>query len=336
MGEEKTTPFRALVVRRADGTNVTRAVEQLDEAELPEGGVTIAVQWSSLNYKDALAATGHPGVARSFPHVPGIDAAGEIVASDSPSLPVGLQVLVTGYELGAGQWGGWSETIRVPADWVIPLPDQLDAHRAMMLGTAGFTAAQLVRALQRHAIEPDAGPIAVTGATGGVGSLAICLLARLGYEVVASTGKSDSHTWLKQLGAAEVVSREAIENDARKPLAAARWAGGIDTVGGNTLASLLRATRPHGCIAACGMAGGHQLDSTVYPFILRGVALDGITSALCPDATRRQIWSDLAGQWQIPQLEQITREVTLETLEAPIESILQGMIRGRVVVRIRS
>lgn len=327
------SPYRAFWVSRQDDGTITRCMHTVTEELLPAGDVTIDVCWSSLNFKDALAATGHAGVVKQFPHIPGIDAAGTICSA--PDLPPGTPVIVTGYELGAGRWGGWCEKIRVPRAWVVPLPDGLSLRQAMILGTAGFTAAQCVRALRRHGVTPDHGPIAVSGATGGVGCLSICLLANLGYPIVAATGKAEAHGWLKELGATEIVGRDALVDTSDRPLLAARWAGAIDTVGGQTLTSLLRATQVNGCVAACGVVGGDKLPLTVYPFILRGVALDGITSALCPLETRHSIWNDLAGPWRIPRLDALADEVTLEELDQPVDAILAGRVRGRVVVRVQ-
>jgi putative YhdH/YhfP family quinone oxidoreductase len=245
-----------------------------------------------------------------------------------------MPVIVSGYELGAGRWGGWCRFIRVPADWVVPLPSGLTLKTAMMYGTAGFTAAQCAEQLLAHQVLPDTGPVVVTGATGGVGCLAVKLLAMLGYDVTASTGKTDAAKWLNQLGAVRVVSRDAVQSTSNRPLLSARWAGAVDTVGGETLATLVRETQPHGCVAACGLVGGASLNATVYPFILRGVTLAGITAALCPQPTRVAIWGKLAGPWALDDLESLVQVVELSELEPQIERILRGDIRGRVIVRL--
>ncbi len=327
--------FRCFLVSKDPQQNAQQHITDQPLSNLPEGDVLIRVAWSSLNYKDALAATGHAGVARTFPHVPGIDAAGVIDQSSVASLKPGDEVIVTGYELGAGRWGGWSEYIRVPADWVVPCPAGLTLREAMVLGTAGFTAAQCVRALRLHTVTSE-GPIVVTGATGGVGSLAVQLLGQLGYEVVAVTGKLSAHQWLRELGAARVVSREQLtdDGDSARPLCSARWAGAVDTVGGPVLSLLLRSTRVNGCVAACGMVGGSDLPMTVYPFILRGVTLAGITSANCPRAARLDIWNQLAGPWKLNTLDSLATEANLGNLPSFVQQILESRIRGRVIVNL--
>jgi putative YhdH/YhfP family quinone oxidoreductase len=330
-----TSPFRAYMVRRSETGEIGAAIESVSLDQLPPGDVLIEVEWSSLNYKDALAARGHAGVVRRLPHVPGIDAAGHGVDPGPSGLDAGQKVIVTGFELGAGQWGGWSRYISVPAAWIVPLPTGMELRESMIYGTAGFTAVQCVQQLQRHDIVPKGGPIVVTGATGGVGCLAVRLLSQLGYQVVASTGKNDSAEWLRRLGASEVIPRTELESRPDRPLASARWAGGIDTVGGTTLAHLLATTQLHGCITACGLVGGSDLATTVYPFILRGVSLVGITSQNCPDRQRHQIWELLAGSWRLSNLDTLTREAEFAQLEGYVDQILQGALRGRVVVHVR-
>lgn len=325
--------MRAFVVRREAGGGVHAEVEPLPLADLPDGDVRVRVVRSSLNYKDALAATGHAGVVRSFPHVPGIDAAGVVEESSVDSIRPGDRVLVTSHDLGAGRWGAWAERIRVPASWVLPLPEGWSEEEAMALGTAGLTAALSVDALQRATVTPESGDVLVTGATGGVGVLAVMLLARLGYRVVALSGKSDRASWLEGLGASEVLPREELDADPERPLLRPRWAGAIDTVGGRPLVRLLRAIRSHGCVAACGLVAGSDLPGTVFPFILRGVTLAGIDSAWCPAGRRRRAWERLAGEWRLSGLERITREVGLEGLGAEVDRILGGRAAGRVVVR---
>jgi len=322
-----------LVEKNGDG-QVSRTLADISQDRLPPGDVLIGVRYSSLNYKDALAAEGHPGVAANLPHVPGIDAAGVVEESGSADVPAGREVLVTGYELGAGRWGGWAEKIRVPADWVVPLPQGLSMIEAMTYGTAGFTAAQCVESLRRHNVSEDKDGVVVTGATGGVGSIAVMLLAKLGYRVTAVTGKSDQHTWLRELGAAEVIARGEVDDTSDKPLLKSRWAGAVDTVGGNTLATLLKSLGHRGCVAACGLVGGTDLHTTVYPFLLRGVTLDGIDSAKCPRPNREAIWQWLAGDWKPAKLDAIRTVVPLEEIEPQIQKILAGGVRGRVVVEI--
>ena len=326
--------FRCFWVSPGPSGDATAEIGRLRMDQLPAGDVVVQVAWSSLNYKDAMAATGHPGVAARLPHVPGIDAAGTIVESQSPTHPVGLRVIVTGYELGAGHWGGWSQYIRIPSDWIVPLPPGLTLQQSMMYGTAGFTAAQCVQQLIAHGIAPGSGPVVVTGATGGVGCLAVRLLAQLGYPVTASTGKADAVAWLQELGATEVVSRERLQSSSTRPLLPGHWAGAVDTVGGETLATLIREMKPHGCVTACGLVGGVALNTTVYPFILRGVTLAGITASLCPMPQRQELWSQLAGPWAIEDLAEITTTVDLAELPEWIDRILAGQVRGRVVVRV--
>lgn len=321
-----------LVQRHADGST-TAAVTRLPLQQLPAGDVLIRVAFSSLNYKDALSATGHPGVTRQFPHVPGIDAAGHVAASASPDFRPDDPVLVTGYDLGQNTWGGWGQFIRVPAQWVVPLPPELGLRQSMVLGTAGLTAALSIEALVRACLEPAAGPIIVTGASGGVGSLAVAILARLGYQVAAVTGKPAAHALLGRLGAATVLSRRDLDDTSGKPLLKPQWAGGVDTVGGNTLATLLRSTAPLGCVAACGLVGGADLPLTVYPFILRGVTLAGIDSANCPMATRRRLWNNLAGPWRPTLPDDLVTEIDLPGLERYVPMILAGGVTGRIVVR---
>jgi len=322
-----------LVNRGADGA-IEAGVARMPLDQLPAGDVLIRVEFSSLNYKDALAATGHPGVVKQFPHIPGVDAAGKVAESGDSRFRKGDKVLVTGYGLGADRWGGFADYIRVPADWVVPLPAHLDLRDSMVYGTAGFTAAQSLDAIIRHPVNPDDGPVVVTGASGGVGCLAVGLLSRAGYEVVASTGKKDAHGMLKGLGAEKVVGRDDVIDDTDKPLSKARWAAAVDTVGGNTLASIIRATSRGGCVTACGLVGGVELPLTVYPFILRGVTLVGIDSAECPQETRRRLWQELARDWRPKELYRVGRTVELDGLPKRIDEILAGRAIGRTVVEL--
>lgn len=324
--------FKALVVREARAGGVTRAVEERAIDDLPPGDTLIRVQCSSLNYKDALSATGHRGITRRYPHTPGIDAAGVVVESASRAFAAGSEVIVTGYDLGMNTPGGFAQYIRVPADWVVPRPDGLTLREAMMLGTAGFTAALSLTRLQQLGIGPEAGEVLVTGATGGVGSLAVSILARAGYAVIAATGKPHERDFLLRLGARDVVARDTLKANADKPLLAARWAGVVDTVGGETLAAVLRAVAPHGVVTTCGMVDASAFTSTVYPFILRGVALLGVDSAATPMALRRQIWDKLAGEWKPRHLDAATRECALDDLESEIGNMLAGKMRGRILV----
>ncbi len=329
----KQETFSAFVVRESEGVP-RRGIEQIAKRQLPPGEVVIAVRYSSVNYKDAMAAEGHPGVVKTLPHVPGIDAAGIVIESESPRFSPGDEVIVTGYGLGADQWGGWSEMIRVPADWVVSRPENLSLRDAMILGTAGFTAAQCVASLQHHGISPDCGPVVVTGSSGGVGSVALMILSQLGYEVTAVSGKSDRVDWLMELGARQVIQREAVLDESKKPLLKATWAGAVDTVGGQTLVTLVRSLRYRGTVACCGLVGGSFLPLTVYPFLLRGVTLDGIDSAACPYERRLEIWEKLAGAWKPCRLEQIANEVPLQEVERVIPEILAGRVAGRTLLRL--
>jgi len=322
-----------LVEKRADGSVATSmAQRRLDE--LPPGDVLIRVAWSSLNYKDALAAAGHPGVNKVFPHVPGVDAAGVVVQSGVYEFVPGDRVIVTGFDMGSNRWGGLAEYVRVPQDWVVPLPPGLTLRESMILGTAGFTAGLCVDALQRHGVAPDRGEVVVTGASGGVGSLAVAILARLGHHVVAVTGKTTAHDYLRRLGAREILPRQAVDDRSGKPLLSGRWAGGVDTVGGNTLGTILRATRHDGCVAACGLAAGNELAMTVYPFILRAVVLAGIDAAWCPLPLRHETWKRLAGPWKPDHLDEIAQFIELDEVPTRIGELLPGRVRGRLVVRI--
>ncbi len=324
--------FACYLVRKTGKDQIEGGVDRRPLAELPAGDVLIRVEFSSLNFKDALAATGHPGVVRQFPHVPGIDAAGTVKASSSARFAVGQKVIATSYELGSGQWGAWAEYIRVPADWVVPLPKELTTEEAMIYGTAGFTAAQCVLALQEHAIGPDKGEVVVTGATGGVGLFAVRFLARLGYSVTAVTGKAEQRDWLLSLGAKKVIDRSEVNDNSGKPMLAARWAGAIDTVGGITLATLLRSTEHLGCVAACGLVGGTDLPLSVYPFILRGVTLVGIDSGWCPMHRRLEIWQHLATDWKIPDLADLAKTIRLNDLDPEIQAMLNGQHAGRTII----
>ena len=324
--------FRAMVVSKTDEKTYTREVTERSISDLPEGEVLVRVRYSSLNFKDGLSCIGNPGVTRNYPHTPGIDASGEVAESSDSRFKIGDSVIVTSYDLGMNTSGGFGQYIRVPADWVVPLPEGLSLKDSMIFGTAGYTAALSVHALQKHGITPEQGEIVVTGSTGGVGSVSVALLSHLGYTVVASTGKKEETDFLKGLGAAEIVSREEVNDESKKPLLRERWAGAVDTVGGTTLAALLKATKRGGAVAATGLVASAELSTTVFPFILRGVSLLGIDSGFTPTKLRRKIWNKLAGIWKFPQLEQLKIDCTLEELDPEIDKILAGGQRGRVVV----
>lgn len=326
--------FRCYLVTKDSEGKVSGGMAEQPIDALPEGEVLIRVAYSSLNYKDALAATGHPGVVQQFPHVPGVDAAGTVVESGEYEFVEGDPVLVTGFDVGSTRWGGLAEFVRVPADWVVPLPSGLSLRESMVLGSAGLTAGFCVDVLQRHDVQPDRGEVVVTGASGGVGSVAVAILAKLGYDVVAVTGKTTEHDYLRSLGAAEVAPRESVDDKSDKPLLRQRWAGAVDTVGGNVLGTIVRATRLGGCVAACGHVAGVNLPITVFPFILRGVTLAGIDSAWCSIPLRHDTWRRLAGEWRVDCLEKVARSVDLEDLPSQFEKILAGRVTGRVVVTV--
>ena len=327
--------FRALVVSKTDEKTFTREITERSISDLPEGEVLIRVHFSSLNYKDGLSCIGNPGVTRNYPHTPGIDASGKVAESSDSRFKEGDSVIVTGYDLGMNTSGGFGEYIRVPADWVVPLPEGMTFKEASIYGVAGFTAALSVDALQKHGVSPEQGEIAVTGSTGGVGSVSVALLSLLGYTVVASTGKKEESEFLQRLGASEIISREEVNDESKKPLLRERWAGAVDTVGGTTLAALLKAAKRGGAVAATGLVASSELSTTVFPFILRGVSLLGIDSGFTPTKLRLEIWNKLAGIWKIPQLEQLTIDSTLEELDPEIDKILAGGQRGRVVVNLQ-
>ncbi|MGE3801215.1 MAG: YhdH/YhfP family quinone oxidoreductase [Candidatus Kapaibacterium sp.] len=324
--------FRALIVEENPDGTPHRYIGERGIDELPAGDVLIRVTHSGLNYKDALSASIHKGITRTYPHTPGLDASGIVDESKAAEFKPGDRVLVTGYDLGMNTAGGFGEYIRVPAEWVVPLPEALSLRESMILGTAGFTAALAIYRLERHGLTPESGPVLVTGATGGVGSMGVMMLARSGYHVVASTGKLDELDYLRELGAAEVIHRDQINDDSDKPLLTRRWGGAIDTVGGRPLARLLAAMDYEGGIAVCGNVAGVDLSTTVYPFILRGAALIGINSATTPMPLRRELWNRIATEWKSELLEEMARDVTLEEIDAEIERILRGEQRGRVVL----
>jgi acrylyl-CoA reductase (NADPH) len=325
--------FAAYVVKKNDD-RVEGEVTTLRADQLPAGDVTIAVAYSSLNYKDALAATGQGGIVRNYPHVPGIDAAGTVVESQSAAVAAGDRVLVTGYDLGVGSFGGYAAYVRVPAAWVVKIPATLTTFDAMVLGTAGFTAAMCLLAMERNGTRPEQGPVLVTGATGGVGSVAVDLLAQQGYTVAASTGKTDQHDYLRQLGASQILHREEVSltGDRLRPLLTGVWAGAVDTVGGATMSYLLRTVNYGGNIALCGLVGGHDFAGTVIPFLLRGINLLGIDSAMCPMAYRQTIWQRLATDLKPRHLGQIAQVITLRDLPGAIAAILKGQVKGRLLV----
>lgn len=323
--------FRAFVAAKDDDT-IDRSVRELTTGDLPDGDVTIRVAWSSVNFKDGLATIPQGKVAQISPLVPGVDLAGEVVDSDSNEVAPGAQVIAHGYDLGVSRHGGYAEYARVPAEWVVPLPDGLDARQAMAIGTAGYTAGLSVHALEEHGLRPGDGRVLVTGASGGVGSCAVGMLAERGYQVVASSGKQDAHDWLRRLGADEVVGRDAVKPSGR-PLEKQEWVAAVDCVGGDALAGVLSRLSYGGAVAASGNTAGIALQTTVLPFILRGVALLGADSANTPIERRRQLWGRLATDLRPRHLDEAA-EVDLDGVEQALDTILEGGSRGRTVVRI--
>ncbi|PJG50657.1 oxidoreductase [Bradyrhizobium forestalis] len=324
--------FKAIRIDKAD-KGTTAQLAQFDEAELMEGDVTVRVEWSTLNYKDGLALTGKAPVVRRFPMIAGIDFAGTVETSSHPQWKAGDKVVCTGWGMGETHLGAYAEKARVKGDWLVGLPQGLSARDAMAIGTAGFTAMLSVLALEKHGISPKSGPVVVTGAAGGVGSVATAVLSKLGYHVIASTGRAAEADYLKHLGAAEVIDRNELSAPA-KPLAKERWAGGVDSVGSTTLANLLSMTKYGGAIAACGLAAGMDLPSSVAPFILRGVCLLGIDSVMCPIEPRKAAWQRLASDLDRTKLSEITQEIALDEVSEWGAKILAGQVRGRIVVKI--
>ena len=324
--------FKAIRIDKAE-KGTTAALTQFDEAELMEGDVTVRVEWSTVNYKDGLALTGKAPVVRRFPMIAGIELAGTVEQSSHPQWKAGDKVICTGWGLGETHLGAYAEKARVKGDWLVRLPEGMSAREAMAIGTAGFTAMLAVLALEKHGLTPRHGPVVVTGAAGGVGSVATAVLSKLGYHVIASTGRMSETPYLRDLGAAEVIDRNELSGPAR-PLAKERWAGGIDSVGSTTLANLLSMTKYGGAIAACGLAAGMDLPTSVAPFILRGVCLLGIDSVMCPIEQRKVAWSRLASDLDREKLAEITHEIGLDGVVDAGAKILAGQVRGRIVVKI--
>lgn len=323
--------FKALVLEESGG-KVTPALRELDEAALPDGNVTVAVEYSTLNYKDGLVISGAGGLVKKYPHVPGIDFAGTVLESRHPAHRAGDQVVLTGWRVGEVQWGGCAQRARVNGDWLVPLPAGLTARQAMAVGTAGFTAMLAVMALEAHGLAAGSGEVLVTGAAGGVGSVATAILARRGYQVVASTGRAETHDYLRALGAATVIDRAPFAEPHKRPLEGERWVACVDSVGGNTLARVLAQLRYGGAVAAVGLAGGSKLEHTVIPFLLRGVSLLGIDSVMCPMPTRLAAWARLQSDLPLERLESMTLDAGLADVPRLAADILRGQVRGRVAI----
>jgi acrylyl-CoA reductase (NADPH) len=324
--------FKAIRIDKADKAQ-TAALVDFDETDLMDGDVTVRVEWSTVNYKDGLAMTGKAPVVRRFPMIPGIDFVGMVEISSHPEWKPGDRVVLNGWGVGEKHLGGYAEKARVNGDWLVPVPPGMTGRETMAIGTAGYTAMLAVMALERHGVAPGRGPVLVTGAAGGVGSVAIAILAKLGYQVVASTGRVAESDYLKGLGASEVIDRAELSGQARA-LGRERWVGGIDTVGSTTLANLLSMTGYGGAVAACGLAGGMDLPASVAPFILRAVSLLGIDSVMCPQPIRREAWKRLASDLDRATLQAMTTEVALPGVLATGADILEGRVRGRIVVKI--
>ena len=329
------TEFRALVLYEEGGKVIPR-IEAVDEAGLPPGEVTVAVEYSTLNYKDGMILQGLGRLVRNYPHVPGVDFAGSVERSEAPEFRPGDPVILTGWRVGEAQWGGYAEKARVKAAYLVRRPEGLSARQAMAMGTAGFTAMLAVVALERHALRPGGGDVLVTGAAGGVGSVAVTLLSRLGHRVVASTGRPEQRDYLTELGAAELIDRAILSAKPTRPLDRERWAGAIDAVGGNTLATILTQLNYRASVAACGLAGGSDLPATVIPFLLRGVNLLGIDSVMCPRDDRIAAWQRLAQDLPLEKLDRMTQTVPLSALPNLAPEILGGQVRGRIVVDVRA
>lgn len=329
------TTFKAFLMTQNNGT-VAGSLQQVDRGELPAGDVLVRIAYSSLNYKDGLAVTGKPGVIRAYPMVPGIDFAGFVEESSATQFKPGDEVVVTGCGTSETFWGGYAQFARISAEFIVPLPEGMTLKQAMAVGTAGFTAMQSVMAIEQHGVKPSGREVVVTGAAGGVGSVAVAILAHLGYKVAASTGRMELHEYLGELGASAILDRGALAAPSKRSLDPERWAGGIDNVGGDTLAGLLRSTATGGSIASCGLAGGATFTSTVFPFILRGVNLLGINSVNLPNARRREIWDRIVRDLPMRLLDCMTQVEPLERIRELGDAILAGKIRGRTVIDVNA
>jgi acrylyl-CoA reductase (NADPH) len=328
--------FKALIVDKSEDGSVTQSIETVDETRLPDGDVIVAVEYSTVNYKDGLCLTGAGGLVRSYPHVPGIDFAGTVESSDDGRFKPGDRVVLTGWRVGEARWGGYAQKARVKADWLVPLPEGLSAQQAMAVGTAGFTAMLSVMALEEHGLQPDQGEVLVTGAAGGVGSVATAILAKLGYQVAAVTGRPETADYLHSLGATTIVPREELNEPTKRPLESERWAGCVDAVGGTMLARVLGQMKYGGSVAAVGLAGGSKLETTVIPFLLRAVNLLGIDSVMRPYENRLEAWERVANDLPMERLEAMVQPASLADLPELGKAILKGGVKGRVVVDVNA
>jgi acrylyl-CoA reductase (NADPH) len=327
--------FKALVLTESDGA-VTSEIKELDETELPDGDVTLATEYSTLNYKDGMIVNGVGRLVRQYPHVPGVDLAGTVETSEHPDFAPGDKVVCTGWRVGEVHWGGYAQKARLKGDWLVKLPAALTTKQAMAIGTAGLTSMLAVMTLEEHDLTPDKAPVLVTGAAGGVGSVAVAILANLGYQVAASTGRAETHDYLRDLGAAEIIDRAEFAEPPTRPLDKGRWAGCVDAVGGTTLACVLTQMSHHCSVAAVGNAGGIKLETTVIPFLLRGVNLLGIDSVTCPMERRRTAWQRLTRELPLDKLDGMIVDATLADLPRLGGEILKGQVRGRVVVDVNA
>ena len=328
--------FRAVQVNRDEDGGTSAAVVELDEGTLPEGDVLVDVAWSTLNYKDGMVLRGKGGLVKDYPHVPGVDFAGTVIESDHEEYKPGDEVILTGWRVGEIHWGGYAERARIRGEWLVPCPERLSPREAMAIGTAGFTAMLALLRLEEAGLSPDSGPVLVTGASGGVGSIACSLLANAGYTIEGSTGREEAHDYLKSLGVGTVLSREELAEPNGRPLNGEHWAGCVDSVGGSTLANVLTRMRRDGAVASIGLAGGSELNTSVIPFLLRGVSLLGIDSVACPKPRRVEAWRRLAEELPRERLAEMTREVTLAEVAEMGGSILEGAVRGRTLVNVRA
>lgn len=325
--------YKAFTVREQEDGSFTRSIENKSTDDLPKHEVLIKVHYAALNYKDALSSSGHKGISRTFPHVPGVDACGEVVHCESNQFKTGDQVIVTSYDFGMNTSGGFQEYVCVPDSWPVLLPEKMSFEESMIIGTGGFTAALALYKMEQNGQHPSMGKIVVTGASGGVGTMAINLLNLNGYEVIASSGKKEQHAFLKSLGAVEIIPREAVNDESGRPLLRQQWAGAIDTVGDNTLATCIKACGRNGSIAVCGLVQSPQLNTTVYPFILNGVNVLGIETAETPRNIRIELWRRLANEWKPNCLELVKDIISLDQLDQRIETMLKGQSLGRTVVK---
>ncbi|PWK28847.1 putative YhdH/YhfP family quinone oxidoreductase [Arcicella aurantiaca] len=328
------TSFKALQISENTEKQYIRNIIQRQVSDLPSGEVLIKIHYSTLNYKDALSSIGNKGVTRNYPHTPGIDAAGIVEQSDSPDFKIGDEVIVTSYDLGMNTSGGLAEYIRVPARWVVPMPAGLSMREAMIFGTAGFTAGLCINALINNGLSPEKGKVLVTGSTGGVGTLSIAILKKLGFEITAVTGKPNAIEFLTKTGASEIVTREALDDQSGRPMLKSIYAGVVDTVGGNILATALKSLNYGGAAAACGLVASPELHTSVFPFILRGNTLFGIDSAECPMPLRKEIWHKLASDWKPSDLESLATEISLEDVPQKLDLILKGGALGKFLIKL--